>query len=171
MHLAPMPFLTLNRVPMLPGVRGVRQTLRAMRAMVNEARASAVIRQTAIGLIWLEPEREPLHEVAAIFDFVRDRIRYVRDVLDVETLSTPEKTLAQRIGDCDDQATLLAALLESVGYPTRFVVAAYTLRDQFEHVYLQVEIDGVWLDADPTEKEPLGYAPPDPLSLRIEGSV
>lgn len=142
-----------------------------MRQCVAEGRTNLAVRQAAISVIWLQPEKDELHEVNAVFEWVRDHVRYVRDVLDVETLATPDRTLAQRIGDCDDQATLLAAMLESVGYATRFVVAAYTFPGHFEHVYLQVLVNGEWIDADPTEREPLGWAPPDPLTVAVEGEV
>ena len=171
MMLAPTPRLDSTHCRIANGVRGVRETLAAMRALVREGRVDTQVRQAAASIIWLQPEKDSLHEVTALYEFVRDRVRYVRDVLDVETLSTPAKTLAQMIGDCDDQTTLLAAMLESVGYPTRFVVAAYTLPGHFEHVFLQVDIDGEWVCADPTEREFLGWYPPDALTTAIEGAV
>ena len=99
---------------------------------------------------------------------MRDTVRYVRDVHEVETLQSPDKTIALRVGDCDDQAVLLASLLESVGYPTRFVAAGYAAPGELDHVYLQVCLDGEWLDADPTERMFLGWAPPDPVTLLVE---
>jgi len=39
----------------------------------------------------------------------------------VDTVHYPRETLAQRAGDCDDTTVLLAALVESVGIPTRLV--------------------------------------------------
>jgi len=63
---------------------------------------------------------------------------------------------------------LLASLLESVGYPTRFVVAAYHDPRQMEHVYLQAFAVGDWIDLDPTEPGELGNSPPDPLAIMIE---
>ena len=168
MMYAPTPLLHGTLHAIADGLPGVKQTLAVMRQSVREARTDMAIRQAAISIIWLQPENSPLHEVNALFEWVRDRVRYVRDILDVETLSTPAKTLEQMVGDCDDQTALLAAMLESVGYPTRFVIAAYTVPNHFEHVYLQVNIDGEWIDCDPTEKEALGWAPPDALSLKIE---
>lgn len=41
----------------------------------------------------------------------------------VDTIYYPAQTLARRTGDCDDSTVLLAALLASVGVPTRFVDA------------------------------------------------
>lgn len=170
MFLAPTPTLSGVIVALAPGMDGVRQTLASMRAMVNTYRTNLALRQQAISLIFTTPQRDELGEVTCIFDFVRDHIRYVRDINDVETLSTPDKTAAARIGDCDDKTVLLATLLESVGYPTRFVVAGYSNPGDVEHVYLQVFAVGEWIDADTTETQPLGYAPPNPVTVLIEGT-
>jgi len=146
------------------GFFGVRQTVGHMRRLVTVARKLPAIRSAAVSVIYLQPERDEHAEVAALFEFVRDRIRYTRDICDIETLHDPERVLATRVGDCDDQSTLLAALLESVGYPTRFVVAGYA-DETPQHVYLQVQLDDEWVDLDPTEYGQVGDAPPDPVSI------
>jgi transglutaminase-like putative cysteine protease len=139
-----------------------------MRELVNACRVDPGVIQTAVGIIYLTPERADLAEVNALFCWVRDHVRYVRDVVGVETLCDPRMTLQRMVGDCDDQVTLLCSLLESVGYPTRFVMAGYNGPD-FEHVYCQVLVNGQWLDCDPTEREPIGWAPPAPVAYYIEG--
>lgn len=136
--------------------------------MVRAARVALPIRQAATSIVFLTPEKNEHAEVDALYSWVRDHVRYVRDIHEVETLSTPERTLQGRIGDCDDQATLLASLLEAVGYPTRFVVAGYYEHGSVEHVYLQAFAGGDWIDLDPTEKQCMGWAPPGPVSLYIE---
>lgn len=154
---------------MSDGKRGIFQTLKIMRKIVHDYRKNPAIRQAATSLIFLQPEKSPVDEARVLFEYVRDSIRYTRDIVDVETITTPDKTLLLKYGDCDDQVILLASLMESAGYPTRFVVTAYTAPDMLEHVYLQVCLDGVWVDCDPTEHEEFGYAPPDPLTIYIEG--
>lgn len=155
--------------PTPTGRAGVFHTLRLMRGLVERYKTDPRIIQTAATLLFTTPERIERAEVSALFEFVRDHIRYVRDVHGVETLANPVLTLARQIGDCDDQATLLATLCEAVGYPSRFVAAAYHSED-FEHVFVQIFADGNWIDADPTERGSLGYSPPDPLLLFIEGA-
>lgn len=150
------------------GLRGVMQTLAAMRAMVKAGRTHPAIRRAATGIVFTTPEKDAYSECEALFLFVRDHVRYTQDVLDVETLTTPDKTLAAMMGDCDDQVMLLAALMESTGYPTRFVVAGYSDPSHVEHVYMQVLCNGAWLDCDPTEVLPFGAAPPDPSVVYIE---
>jgi len=166
MMLAPTPTLTGVVIGIPNGRAGVAATLQAMRELVNRSKVDPQIRQAAQSIIFLQPEKDYLAEAEAVFNFVRDTIRYTRDVHMVETLQTPAITLATRQGDCDDQATLLAAMLESVGIPTRFVVAGYNSHD-FEHVYLQAWCGG-WIGMDATEHEPMGWEPPQPLVIGYE---
>lgn len=168
MRLAPTPALSGCVVPMAAGLPGVYQTIGAMRALVTQYRTHPAIRQAATSAAFLTPERDEFAECSALFAWVRDSVRYVRDVHNVETLTTPDKTMAGLIGDCDDQATLLAALFESIGYPTRFVIAGYHYPGEFEHVYVQVYACDQWIDCDPTEHRPFGWSPPDPVCLAFE---
>lgn len=144
------------------------QTLRAMRQLVRQFRTDPVIRQAATNLIFLTPEKDEYSEAEAIFHSVRDGIRYVKDVHDVETLSTPTITLAGRIGDCDDQAVLLASLLEAVGYPTRFVIEGYNVPGNFEHVYIESLVFGQWIPMDATENNAMGWSPDNVVAKATE---
>jgi hypothetical protein len=63
-------------------------------------------------------------------------------------------------GDCDDAAVLFAALAESAGYPTRFVVQG-PAGDLFRHVVIEVQAGGRWLAVDPSQGvHGLGWTPP-----------
>jgi len=169
MMLAPQPeSFDAALVPYSNGMRGVEQTIGVMRAMVDDYKTDPGIRQAAINVIYCAPPKIDIDEVSAVFLFVRDHVRYVRDIADVETISTPDRTLQTRVGDCDDKSTLLATMLESIGYPTRFVVAGYTQPGHVEHVYVQVWMSGDWVDADATEPHPLGWAPPNAMAVYTE---
>ena len=166
MMLAPLPPLNGQVVNIPDGLAGTEATLRVMREMVNRCRVNPQIRQAATTVAFLQPEKDYAAEAEAIFNEVRDGIRYMRDVNGVETLQEPQITLASKLGDCDDQTVLLAAMLESIGIPTRFVVAGYS-GPHFEHVYLQAWL-GQWVDMDATEPHPMGWAPPDATVLAVE---
>lgn len=168
MRNAPAPSLTAELLSIPDGPAGTARTLAVMRALVRQYRTNPYIRQTATGIVFLTPEKDDVSECRALFEYVRDHIRYTRDIYDVETISTPDKTLQGLIGDCDDQTVLLASLLEAVGYPTRFVIAGYTDDRTFEHVYLQVFALDQWIDCDPTEPHPFGWAPPDAACIAFE---
>lgn len=168
MMLAPMPQLSGQVVTIHNGYPGIQQTVHAMRDLVNKYKTDVSIRQAATQAIFLAPAKDDYAEIEALFRLVQQGIRYCKDIHNVETLSSPTMTLAQRLGDCDDQATLLAALLETVGYPTRFVIAAYQAPGMYEHVYLQVFCHGQWLDLDPTEQNAIGWSPPGAVSIAVE---
>lgn len=110
---------------------------------------------TAAGL----RQKDFLGEARRLSDWVRDRIRYVGDIEDVETIADPVSILKIGAGDCDDKATLLAALLLSIGHTPRFVALAQT-PGQFNHVWVQDLLDGRWIDLETTEPLPFGKSVP-----------
>jgi transglutaminase-like putative cysteine protease len=169
MQLAPDIAITATPLSYADGKRGVFQTLDLMRQFVESGKRDPSIIKAARAAVYMTPEKSALHEIDAVFAVVRDGVRYVNDVYNVETLSEARKTLQGRQGDCDDQVILLCSLFEAIGYATRFVVAGYNSPDTFEHVYCQVQTTGGhWIDCDPTEREPLGWCPPDPIIIAIE---
>lgn len=134
------------------GDAGTRATLRIMVSLVRRYRKSLPIRTLALEIV----ERVPGHknfpgEAAALCLWVRGNIRYVRDVTEVETLQTPLKTLDIGQGDCDDQATLLASLLEAVGFRTRFMAIKTASLGPFIHVVAQAQIGREWVTLETTE--------------------
>lgn len=163
MFLAPEIPADYVRVSIGEGAAGIFDTLALMRRMVNQFKTDPRIRQAALSVAFLTPAQDELSEVEAVFHLVRDHIRYTKDVYGVETLATPDKTLLMRVGDCDDMAVLLASMLESIGYPTRFVIEGYSDGVTWEHVYLEVCVNGAWIALDPTEQVAMGWQPPDPL--------
>jgi transglutaminase-like putative cysteine protease len=168
MKLAPMVPVTAHLVPLADGESGIFQTIRTMRAMVNDYKVDPDMRAAAVGVVFQYPAQDDYAEACALYEYVRDCIRYVKDIAGVETLATPDKTLAMQVGDCDDQTVLLATMLEAVGYPTRFVVAGYNEPGIFEHVYLEALVCDEWLAMDPTEQEVLGWSPPEPVAYWVE---
>lgn len=163
MFLAPEIAATYQRRPMSDGEAGIFETLALMRQMVNTYKTQPAMRQAALNVTFMTPAQDDASEVEALFNFVRDHIRYTRDVYGVETLATPDKTLAMRVGDCDDMTVLLATLLESIGYPTRFVIEGYQDGAGWEHVYLETCLRGQWVALDATEQVAMGWQPPEAL--------
>ena len=168
MYIAPVVTFTGTLAAAPSGAAGVFHTVRAMREAVNRNKTDARIINAATTALFQSIERDEVAEARALYQSMRGWIRYVRDVYGVETLAEPWLTLERRAGDCDDQSALLASMYEAVGYPTRFVMAAYSNPDVFEHIYLQVFANGEWLDVDPTEGFGLGVAPPGAVNTWIE---
>lgn len=148
------------------GFAGTDETVNLMRQM-SQGRygsRSAKIRALAINIVRQAGvvEKNEYAEMLAIHKYVRDQIRYQKDVHGQETLSHPEETaFNSRAGDCDDKAMLEAALLSSIGIPTRFKTIGVTPL-QFSHVYLEAHPMGHdWIPLDPIMKnKPAGWEVP-----------
>ncbi|MGH6795925.1 MAG: transglutaminase-like domain-containing protein [Methylocella sp.] len=147
----------------------MRETLAYMAQIVRDWRHLPEVTEPARSIIAGVPEKDTAGEIAALFSFVRDSVRYTMDTNGVERLQTPDYTLRVRQGDCDDKSILLAALLESVGIPARFVAVGFS-PDYFEHVYVEALLDDGWVALDATENVPPGWAPPDPVT-RINQAI
>jgi Transglutaminase-like superfamily len=128
------------------GYAGTAQTLRIMRQFARDAirDPSQLVRLTTLSVIEGVEPRAYGHEVRAVQRWVRDVIHYVQDPVDVELVQTCEKTLELRRGDCDDKSTLLAAMLESIGHPCKFVAVGINGGD-FSHVMVQTKVGDAWV--------------------------
>jgi transglutaminase-like putative cysteine protease len=153
-----------------PGLAGTRATLALMRELGRRGAADPFVRDQALSI--LRSAGVHAHdfagEIKALFEFVRDRIRFTRDPVDVETLQIPRRTLEVKAGDCDDKATLLVALLRAVGNPAelRYRVIG-TSSPQFSHVYVVARVSGQLLAMDPTrEGTEIGWQYPQPKAVQ-----
>jgi transglutaminase-like putative cysteine protease len=84
-------------------------------------------------------------EIHALHAFVRDQITYRHDPDEFELVQSPAKTLEYRAGDCDDKATLLAALLKCLGHPARFVAVGRG-GQSFSHVAVETKVNNTGFD-------------------------
>lgn len=146
-----------------PGHPGTAETVAIMaRLALGEygARHPAV-RDQAARIVAGLPARDQRAEAAAVLAWVRGRLRYLRDPVGQEHLTAPAALLAAAApqGDCDDHATLAAALLGALGIPTRFRTLG-ELPGAFSHVYLAALVDGEWVPLDPITDKPLGWEAP-----------
>lgn len=132
--------------------------MRRMVAIVRKYRASLPVRMQAVSITRNLPQKSYIGEIRAIQEWVRDHIRYVRDVRDVETLITPDKVMEIGSGDCDDKAMLAASMLESIGHPTRFVAVGKSPTD-FCHVLVETRYNTRWVPVETTEPVQLGWYP------------
>ncbi len=137
-----------------------------MGGLVKSGKKTLPIRQTALSLIRDLDQKDFAGEVKLIHAFVRDSIRYARDVAGVETLHTPEKTLEFGQGDCDDKSSLVSALLESIGHPTRFVAIGFQ-PNEYVHVYAETKIGKRWVSVETTEPVAIGWEPRGVVSRLI----
>lgn len=150
---------TTSQLLAIPGGdAGTTVTLKIMRRLVRAAKKTLPVRQTALSIVQNLPPKNWYREVSEIWQFVRNNIRYVRDINGVETLQTPEKTMEFGQGDCDDQSVLIASLLESIGHPTRFIALGFGPAN-YQHVFAETKIGNKWMPVETTEDWPLGHIP------------
>jgi transglutaminase-like putative cysteine protease len=144
---------TPTLAPIATGKKGVAETVKIMCRMLEHSKADLELRHLALQLIEHVNSHSHDDEIEVLHNFVRDNIRYVMDIYDLETIAIPSYTLALGQGDCDDQSLLLAALLRAIGIPTMFVTASYNASKNDEHVYVWCSIDDREYHLDPTLKD------------------
>lgn len=157
--------VTLAALP--EGVEGIKATLALMVKLARQGKQDFAVRDKALSIVEGLRQKDWLGEVRAVQEFVRDHVRYVKDINGIETLATPVQTLQSMQGDCDDKSLLTAALLETLGHPSRFV-AVGSEPSQFVHVLVETRIHvkkmngkGViqWIPVETTEPVPIGWYP------------
>lgn len=153
----PAPVVLVN-IP--EGNAGTIATLRVMRDYARAAvrDPNQRIRSKALDILSGIPPRQRIAEIKALHAFVRDQIRYTRDPVDVELVQIPEKTLEFGHGDCDDKATLLAALLMSTGHPARFCAVGFE-GGGFSHVLVETPIGNGWMPLETIIPVDAGWFP------------
>lgn len=155
-----------------PGVNGTIQTLRIMRKLARESvkQPDQRIRLTALEIFrgaGVASRAAWLGQAQALQRYVANNIAYIRDPVDLELVQTPDVTLNLRAGDCDDQSTLLAALLVATGHPSRFVAVGMD-GGPLSHVLVETKIGERWCAAETIIKKPFGWFPPNVTSRYIQ---
>jgi transglutaminase-like putative cysteine protease len=89
------------------------------------------------GRDWCVREKDNLGEAKAIFDAVRQNVRYTSDIHGIDTYQKPSHTLRLRGGDCDDLSVLLCSAAMSVGIPCRFSVIRTKDSADWNHIFAE----------------------------------
>jgi len=156
---APSRARTTARLGAIPeGEAGAAMTMRAMRQLVRDAvrDPSQRIRETALQIIGSSGYVE---QARRLQQWVQQNIRYIQDPPDVELVQTPQYTMQQTAGDCDDQAVLLASMLMATGHPAQFIAVGLN-GGPLSHVMVQTLVGSQWLGVETIIPKPLGWMPP-----------
>ena len=144
-----------------PGMTGILETVQVMQRLARQGAATPAVREAAEHIVRSVPARDLQAEARAVESWIRVHLRYTRDGLDVETLKTPERMLAEiasqgkTIGDCDDAAVLGAALLLALGHAPQFTLLG---KGEFpHHVVVEDLSSGRLLDPTAEPRGPWGY--------------
>lgn len=140
-----------------------------MTRLVHQGKKAPRVRQKALDLVRYLPQKDWTGQIHAVWDFVKNHIRYVRDIRGVETIHIADEILRQGQGDCDDKAILLASMLESIGHPTRFVAVGFQ-PGKFKHVFVETKIGPRWLALETTEAVRMGWRPPNIASAMVQNN-
>ncbi|WP_440999797.1 transglutaminase-like domain-containing protein [Fodinibius sp. SL11] len=96
------------------------------------------------------PDLRNVDQIAdSIYKWMTRNINYVRDPWNIERIQSPDITLRQKAGDCDDHAVLSAALLQSLGIQTGFRIVSRTGRN-YDHIYAVYRSPQGWKSFDTT---------------------
>jgi hypothetical protein len=162
--------ITTGKLP--PGDAGIKKTLGMMAQLAQAGALRREVREMAIEVVRNAgtAPHDTLGELGALFEFVRDQVRFTGDIAGVETLQAPHYTLHVMSGDCDDRAVLLVSMARSIGIPAnlRFrVIGANPRRPgSFSHVYVVANVKGKDVALDPTYPDtPMGWQHPSPSRI------
>lgn len=162
--------ITTGKLP--AGEAGVRKTVAMMAQLARAGALRREVRETAIEVVRNAgaAPHDSRGELAALFAFVRDRVRFTGDIAGVETLQAPDYTLRVMAGDCDDRAVLLVAMARSIGLAARLnfrVIGANPRQPgKFSHVYVVANVKGKEIALDPTySSSRLGWQHPSPSRI------
>jgi transglutaminase-like putative cysteine protease len=136
------------------GDAGVSATIGYMKRLLDTPQGirSLTVRQFTLDAV--RGVERGQSEIEAVFNKIKNEIEFRGEY--GETLQSPEATINLGAGDCDDQAVLGAAMLNSLGFETRFkTVAMRNSPDELSHVYVEVrdKQTGRWIALDPTVEQ------------------
>ena len=77
-------------------------------------------------------------KIKAIADYVKERVRYVKDPSGIEVIQDARDTLRLGRGDCDDLTILISSLAKAGGLKARAKVVGDTIKD-LSHIYPEVK--------------------------------
>ena len=97
-----------------------------MAELAQKGQHTYEIRNLATRIVHNVPSKQVTQELFALYKWVRDYIRYRFDPVGLEWVQSPQRTVKERAGDCDDMAVLLAALAGSLGHRWEFMTVGPT---------------------------------------------
>lgn len=142
-------------------------TLGYMQAFAVEGSKDLEVRSAAIEALdrYGARQHDPTAALAAVFEYVRDRIRFVPDPVGTQAVQSPRATLGLGAGNCAQRATLLTAMARSIGIPAalrfRVIAANPNFPRTYSHVYVVATVRGRQVALDPTYRgNSVGYEYP-----------
>lgn len=132
------------------GDAGITTTLWAMKAMVDDA----IEQGTAVRALAARIGSS----LRAVFDYLVGHVRFLEDPRGIESVRHPDHMIREILqagstaGDCDDMATLGAAILRALGFQPCFIVVSARASGEFHHVFFGARVDGELITLDPQQR-------------------
>ncbi len=121
---------------------------------------------------WCVPERDWWGEVRQLFGAIRENVRYIRDIHNLDTFQSPSRTLQFGGGDCDDYTITLGSALQSIGYPIKIRIVQSKDSPDYNHIFLLVGMPPRgprgWYSLDASMNKPAGWHPPKEMLAKIK---
>lgn len=152
--------VTVRRAPVrlaaLPvGDAGTFRTVETIQSLARVAQVNDTVRR--LGESLAGGHGAAVQRALRLRDWMVRHFLFVRDPADVELLTTPGEQLRQIAdtgvtwGDCDDAATLGAALARAGGLPVRYVLYGFGSRSApFSHIFVEIPTPSGVVDLDVT---------------------
>ena len=127
------------------------QTASLIKKQSQEYKTDPKLRGLAVSVVRNVNHNDYLGQVNAVYNFVKNNVKFVRDIAGIETLQSPWVTLPEQYsnkgigaGDCDDQSLLIISMLQSIGFQgIKLRVVNYLPTDmEYRHIYAIVNIGG-----------------------------
>jgi len=137
---------SVKNTKLASGINGNIETIKIMQRVARARASHPLVRQLALNILldYDVLSQHYINEALAIGNFVKEKVRYVRDIQGVETLHDP-LTLIDQIkrgvaqGDCDDISLLIATLLLSIGHSPFYKAVKYKKGIKtYQHIYVVV---------------------------------
>lgn len=149
--------------PALPGTAGTMQAIGIMKTLARRGRVDPLVRDMALKIVQGIPGRSGFDQATAIRRWLAINVEFRRDPTDNELIYSPNRMvriLTERgpplYIDCDDVATLAAALGGAVGLRARFQVVGFlSPRAPFRHIWADLRDPagrGPWVQMDVTRQ-------------------
>ena len=143
---------TLGKIPKIQetsisdGAKGNIQTVEFMKKVARVRAGDPFIRKLALSILTEAgiPSNYYVSEALAIGDYVKSRVRYVRDPQGIEYLQDPLDLAKQTVsgaaqGDCDDMSLLVSTLLLSIGHSPFFrCIRHEDISGAYNHIYVVI---------------------------------
>jgi hypothetical protein len=141
------------------GDQAIFNTVTKMKDIISQSSKNIYVREWAKKIVARVTVNDRKSEAQAVFNFVRDNVRYTRDPLGFEYIQTPPAVLEdirlyqagkgdRPAGDCDDMTLLSLSLLKSIGFSVAIKVVSFNNAKKFSHVYGLVQIGSEWVTVD-----------------------